>query len=404
MTARALVERPYSPDWVILVGHPMRFLPLIFRNALRNRRRTILTILSIGMSLFLISTLRTLLEQLESPPLTEESATRILTRHQTSLANVLPISYREKIRQTPGVVEVSAYQWVGGIYKDPANFFAQFAVDPDHFFNVYPDIHTQAAEQKEAFMKERSAALAGGGLAKRFGWNIGDRITLKSTFFPANIDLVIRGLLQDGGSENLLLIRHDYLNELWNNYNSSGVFAVRVRSAEEIPAVIDTIDSGFSSSTAPTKTETEKAFVLGFVSMLGNVRTLVVSISTVLIFTIVLVAANTMAMSIRERTGEIAIMKTLGFAPGNILSVLIGESAVIAVIGGLLGSISARLIYSRIDFSSWTTGFIQTFDVTWWTVGLAAVIALAVAFTSTFVPAWNASRIPIAEAVRRRGE
>src|SRR5204863_2622419 len=139
----------------------MRFLPLIFRNALRNRRRTILTILSIGMSLFLISTLRTLLEQLESPPLTEESATRILTRHQTSLANVLPISYREKIRQVPGVTEVSAYQWVGGIYKDPSNFFAQFAVDADRFFNVYSDIHTLEPEQKEAFLKEKTAALAG---------------------------------------------------------------------------------------------------------------------------------------------------------------------------------------------------------------------------------------------------
>src|SRR5215510_9714347 len=125
----------------------MKFLPLILRNAFRNRRRTILTILSISMSLFLVSTLWTLLEQLESPPLTEESATRVLTRHQTSLANVLPISYRDKIRSMPGVRAVSAYQWVGGIYKDPANFFAQFAVDPDRFFDVYPDIHTLAPEQ-----------------------------------------------------------------------------------------------------------------------------------------------------------------------------------------------------------------------------------------------------------------
>jgi putative ABC transport system permease protein len=382
----------------------MRFLPLILRNALRNRRRTVLTVLSIGMSLFLISTLRTLLEQLESPPLTEESATRILTRHQTSLANVLPISYREKIRQTPGVVEVSAYQWVGGVYKDPANFFAQFAVDADRFFSVYPDIHPLAEEQKEAFLKEKTAALAGVGIAKRYGWNLGDRITLQGTILAKNIDLVIRGFIQDGGSENLLLLRHDYLNELWNNYDGSGVFAIRVRSAEEIPAIIDTIDSTFSSSTAPTKTETEKAFVLGFVSMLGNVRTLVVSISTVLIFTIILVAANTMAMSIRERTGEIAILKTLGFAPGHILSVLIGESAVIAVVGGLLGALSARYVYARMDISAMTTGFIQTFDVTWGTVALAAGISLAVAFTSTLVPAWNASRIPIADAVRRRGE
>jgi putative ABC transport system permease protein len=382
----------------------MKFLRLILRNAFRNKRRSVLTILSISMSLFLISTLRTLLEQLESPPLTAESATRVLTRHQTSLANVLPIAYREKIRQTPGVVEVSAYQWVGGIYKDPANFFAQFAVDPDRFFTIYPDIHTLAPDQKEAFQKERTAALAGVGLAKRFGWKLGDRITLKGTIFSADIALVIRGFIQDAGSENLLLMRHDYLNKLWNDYDSSGVFAIRARSAEEIPAVIDSIDGMFANSTAPTKTETEKAFVLGFVSMLGNVRTLVVSISTVLIFTIILVAANTMAMSIRERTGEIAILKTLGFAPGHILGILIGESAMIAVTGGLLGSITARVIYSGINISAMTTGFIERFNVTWTTVAFAAGIALVVAFTSTFIPAWNASRLAIADAVRRRGE
>jgi putative ABC transport system permease protein len=382
----------------------MKFLRLILRNAFRNKRRSVLTILSISMSLFLISTLRTLLEQLESPPLTPESSTRVLTRHQTSLANTLPIAYREKIRQTPGVVEVSAYQWVGGIYKDPANFFAQFAVDPDRFFTIYPDIHTLAPDQKEAFQKERTAALAGVGLAKLYGWKLGDRITLKGTIFSADIGLVIRGFIQDAGSENMLLLRHDYLNELWNNYDSSGVFAIRARSAEEIPAVIDSIDGMFANSTAPTKTETEKAFVLGFVSMLGNVRTLVVSISTVLIFTIILVAANTMAMSIRERTGEIAILKTLGFAPGHILGVLIGESALIAVTGGLLGSIAARVIYSFVNISAMTTGFIERFNVTWTTVAFAAGIALVVAFASTFAPAWNASRLVIADAVRRRGE
>jgi putative ABC transport system permease protein len=382
----------------------MKFFPLILRNAFRNRRRTILTILSISMSLFLVSTLWTLLEQLESPPLTPESATRVLTRHQTSLANVLPISYRDKIRNMPGVTAVSAYQWVGGIYKDPANFFAQFAVDPDRFFDVYPDIHPLAPEQKEMFTKERTAALAGVALAKRYGWNVGDRITLQGTIFSSNIELIICGLIQDGGSENLLLLRHDYLNELWNKYESSGVFAVRVRSAEEIPAVIEAIDSTFVSSTAPTKTETEKAFVLGFVSMLGNVRSLVMSISTVLIFTIILVAANTMAMSIRERTGEIAILKTLGFSPGHVLTVLIAESAVIALVGGLIGALGARYLLGGLDFNAYTTGFIQVFDVRWLTVAMACAISLMVAFASTMVPAWTASRIPISEAVRRRGE
>src|SRR5262249_8203354 len=156
---------------------------------------------------------------------------------------------------------------------------------------------------------------------------------------------------------------------------------------------IEAIDSQFLSSTAPTKTETEKAFLLGFVSMIGNVRSLVVSISTVLIFTIILVAANTMAMSIRERTSEIAILKTLGFSPKHILGVLIAGSALIAVAGGLIGSLGARYLFAGIDFAAFTTGFIQVLNVKWGTVMLAAGISLAVALTSTLVPAWSASRI-----------
>jgi len=382
----------------------MKFLPLILRNALRNRRRTILTILSISMSLFLISTLRTVLEALESPPLTADSATRVLTRHQTSLANTMPIAYRDRIRQMPGVKEVSAYQWVGGIYKDPANFFAQFAVDADRIFDIYTDIHPLAAEQKEAFMKERTAALAGVSLAKRYGWNIGDRITLQGTFFPRDIELVICGFVKDGGSENLLLLRYDYLNELWGNFNGASTFAIKARSTEEIPAVIDTVDSTFMSSTAPTKTETEKAFVLGFMSMWGNVRTLVVSVSTVLTFTIILVAANTMAMSIRERTGEIAILRTLGFSPAHVLAMLISESTLIALAGGLLGAIGARYLFAEMDLNAMTMGFLQVLDVTWGTILLAAGVSLVVAFASTFVPAWTASRLAIADAMRRRGE
>ena len=383
----------------------MKFIRLILKNTFRNRRRTILTILSISMSLFLISTLRTLLESLESPPLTADSATRVLTRHQTSLANLIPIAYRDRIRQMPGVKEISAYQWFGGVYKDPSNFFGQFAVDADRFFDIYTDIHVESAEQKDAFIKERTAALAGVSLAKRQGWKIGDRITLQGTAFPVNPELIIRGFVKDAGSDGLLLFRFDYLSELFRNpLNGTSTYVIKVRSAEEIPAVIDTIDGTFANSTAPTKTETEKAFLLGFMSMLGNVRTLVVSISTVVIFTIILVAANTMAMSIRERIGEIAILKTLGFSPGQMLGVLISESVIIALAGGLLGSLAARYIFGAVDMDALSMGFIPVVNVRWTTVTLAAGISIVVAFASTFVPAWSASRLPIAEAMRRRGE
>src|SRR5437870_7157335 len=202
----------------------MKFLPLIFRNAFRNRRRTILTILSISMSLFLISTLWTLLQQLESPPLTPDSATRIITRHQTSLANTMPISYREKIRAIPGVEEVSTYQWYGGVYKDPANFFAQFAVDPLPFFKIYSDIHPLAPEQFEAFLKERPAALAGVNLAKVYGWHIGDRITLQGTIFPRNMELTIRGFVSGGAGDSVLFFHYDYLNEAMPYLNGASRF------------------------------------------------------------------------------------------------------------------------------------------------------------------------------------
>jgi putative ABC transport system permease protein len=382
----------------------MKFLRLILKNTLRNRRRTILTILSISMSLFLISTLRTLLTSLEAPPMTPDSARRVVTRHHTSLANMMPIAYRERIQRIPGVEQVVANQWWGGVYKDPANFFAQFAVDADRFFDVYTEVQIAAPDQKDAFIREKTAALAGVNLAETYGWKLGDRVTLEGTIFPANAETIIRGFVTGGGSENTFYFHWDYFNELVGNMNLAGTFAIKARSADEIPAIVEAVDATFANSTAPTKTETEKAFILGFMSMWGNVRTLVVSISTVVLFTIILVAANTMAMSIRERTGEIAILKTLGFSPAHVLGMMVTESAFIAVAGGLAGSLGARYLFAALDFNDLTMGFIPAFDVTWGTVALSIGISLVVAFTSTLVPAWGASRLAIADAIRRRGE
>jgi putative ABC transport system permease protein len=382
----------------------MKLLPLIVRNAFRNRRRTILTILSIGMSLFLISTLKTLLDSLESPPLTPDSAKRVIVRHQTSLGNTMPIAYRERIRQVPGVDSVVATQWFGGVYKDPANFFAQFAVDADRFFDVYSEIKTQSPDQQQTFIKERTASLAGVKLAQRFGWKVGDRITLQGAIFPTNVETTICGLLEGGGSDSTFYFHWDYFNELLKNPNFAGTFTVKAKSSDDLPAIAEAIDTQFQNSTAPTKTETEQAFILGFTSMWGDVRTLIVSICTIVLFTVVLVAANTMAMSIRERTGEIAILKTLGFSPGTVLTMMVLESIVIAVAGGLFGSVGARALFGAVDMQMLSGGFLQGFTVGADTIMLSVGIALIVAFTSTALPAWNASRIPIAEAVRRRGE
>ena len=381
----------------------MRFVPFILRNAFRNKRRTILTILSIGMSLFLISTLKTVLDELESPPSTPESAKRVVTRHLNGLGSTMPVAHRERIRQVPGVEEVIASQWFGGIYKDPANFFPQFAVDAEKFEVVYPEIKTQTPDQMEAFIKLRTGGLAGVDLAKRYGWKVGDRITLQGNIFPADPELTLTGLVSGGGSAGNLYFHWDYLNELFPQ-NMSGTFIVKAKDAQDIPAISEGVDAVFSNTTAPTKTETESAFILSFASMWGNVRLLLASIATVVIFTVILVAANTMAMSIRERTGEIAILKTVGFAPGQIFTMLIVESVLIALTGGLLGSLGGRILYQFINLNSVSSGFIQTMTVRWSTIAISAGIAIVVAVFSTLIPAYSASRLPIAVAVRRRGE
>ncbi len=382
----------------------MKFLRIIFRNAFRNKRRTILTILSIGMSLFLISTLRTLLTSLESPPLTPESAKRVVTRHQTSLGAMMPVSYREKIKSVPGVDDVTATQWFGGVYKDPSFFFAQFAVDADRFLEIYAEARVQSPDQAGCFKRERTGALAGVKLAKRFDWKVGDTVTIDSQIFSVKAETRICGLVDGGGSEATYYFHYDYFNELLNNAGVAGTFTVKAKSPDDLTAISTAIDDMFRNSTAPTKTETESAFILGFASMWGDVRTLIVSISTIVLFTVVLVAANTMAMSIRERTGEIAILKTLGFSPGSVLSMMVAESVVIAASGGLGGALAAKFIFGSVDMQMLSGGFLQGFFVQWSTVLMSLGIALIVALTSTTFPAWSASRIPIAEAVRRRGE
>jgi putative ABC transport system permease protein len=315
----------------------------------------------------------------------------------------MPVAHRGRIRSIPGVEEAISSQWFGGIYKDRSNFFPQFALDADKFSVVYPEIHTQTPEQMDNFVKLRTGALAGEELARRFGWKVGERITLQGDIFPVDPELTITGLVSGGGSEGTLYFHWDYLNELFPQ-NIAGIFVVKAKNAEDIPAISENIDAMFANTTAPTKTETESAFILSFASMWGNVRLLVASIATVVIFTVILVAANTMAMSIRERTGEIAILKTVGFSPGQIFGMLITESVLIALSGGLLGSLGGRFFYGFINLNNYTQGFIQTMTVRWTTIGMAAGISIVVAMFSTLIPALAASRLPIAVAVRRRGE
>ncbi|MDA2937887.1 FtsX-like permease family protein [Acidobacteria bacterium AH-259-A15] len=379
----------------------MKFLRLLLKNVFRNRRRTFLTVTSIAVSLFLVATLRTVLTELQNPPETPESALRLITRHRVSLANILPIAYRDKIAKVEGVQAVIGSMWFGGVYKDPSNFFAQFAVNTDQFFEVNADIII-AEEHKQAFLEDRTGAIAGNNLADRFGWKIGDKIHLKGALFRFDPELTLRGVYEGGSDEgNTLFFHWDYFNEGMNNAAFTGTYSIKARSAEDVPRIADQVDALFQNSTAPTKTETEKAFLLGFVEMMGNVQFFITSICAVVIFAILLVAANTMAMSIRERVREIGVLKALGFRKLQILSLLLGESICLALGGALIGSWSARILYSGVSMAKVTGGMIQRFHVTPGTLLLCAAIGLLVGILSAGIPAWRASQRSVVDALRR---
>jgi putative ABC transport system permease protein len=379
----------------------MKFFWLLYKNVMRNRRRTLLTVTSIAVSLFLVTTLLTLLNELQNPIETPASALRLITRHKVSLFNSLPIAYRQKIAKVDGVEAVMGSMWFGGVYKDPANFFGQFAADTEQFFQVNADM-ILPEEQKEAFLKDRTGCLVGNSLAKRFGWKIGDKIHLKGALFQFDPEMTVRAIYAGGADLGSTLFFHwEYFNEGLNNAGFTGTYTIRARSAAEVPKIADQVDALFQNAPVPTKTETERAFILGFVSMLGNVQFLITSICSAVIFAIILVAANTMAMSIRERVREIGVLKTLGFYNDRILFLLIGESMLLALFGTLLGALGARVLYSHLDIATLTSGFLLRLNVNPRILLTCTAIGCGVGLLAAGVPAWRASRFPVVEALRR---
>jgi putative ABC transport system permease protein len=386
----------------------MKYIRLLWQNVLRNRRRTFLTITSIAVSLFLIATLLTMLREMENPPQTPQSALRLLTRHRVSLANILPISYRSKIARVDGVEAVIGSMWFGGIYKDPKNFFAQFAVDTDQFFQIYGDVELPE-EQKAAFIGDRTAALVGQNLANRFDWKLGDRITLKGALFDFDPELTVRGIYSGGSDDGSTLYFHwEYFNEGIKKVfpgggdavNFTGFYVMRASSAEKVPAIADAVDELFKNTSSPTKTESEKSFLLGFLAMMGNIRMLVTSICSVMMFTIILVAANTMAMSIRERVREIGILKALGFRRYQVLMLLIGESVFLSLSGALIGAIGAKVLFAKANLASATGGMFQQLIVRPGTIAFCALLGIAVGVLSAGIPAWQAARRKVVDALR----
>jgi len=379
----------------------LRFLPLIVKSSMRSKRRSLLAIASAAISICLLGILMAIYNAFyvaDAPP---QQALLMITRNRISPAIKLPLEYETKIRRVPGVREVMPLQYFGGTYKDPKNIFGRYAVDRTRLFPMHVD-HKISEDQKLAFLREKRGAVSGKGLADRFGWKIGERITLKGDLFPVNVDLILVGTFEDPQDNNILLFGIDYLFDLVPQRLKDRVFAFEVEadSPESVPRISGEIDELFRNSPARTKTEAERAYQLSYISMLGNVRGFLASISLALTFTLLLVTANTMAMSARERVREVGVLKTLGFSTADILGMILGESAFLALVGGAIGCGLARILISLLSRLPVVIVPLSGLNLSAPLLAMLLLVGVAVGLASALIPAWTAARTPILQALR----
>jgi putative ABC transport system permease protein len=384
----------------------MYLVKLITRNALRHRLRTTLTVLGLTIAVLAYGLLHTVVDAWYAGAAAALNA-RLVTRNAISLVFPLPLSYENRIRGVEGVTTVARSNWFGGVYRDPKNFFAQFAVS-DNYLDLYPEFILPAAERAD-YLRDRKGCLIGRQLATQFGFKVGDVIPIKGTIFPGTWDFAVRGIL-DGRDESTItrqLIFHwDYLNESVRKTtprraDQVGIYVLGVANPDEAADVSRRVDGVFKNSLAETLTETEQAFQLGFVAMSNQIIAAIRVVSYVVILIIMAVMANAMAMSARERTTEYATLKALGFGPGFLALLMFGESLTLCIAGGGLGMLLTPPAASI--FRQATGGVFPVFHVSRDTVLLQAACAGVVGVAAAIIPAIQAARVRIVEGLRAIG-
>jgi putative ABC transport system permease protein len=381
---------------------------LVVKNTLRNKRRSLLTVISVAVSLLLLTFLISIwrLFYLEQP--TEKTALRLITRHRVSMAILLPMFYRERIRTIPGVAHVVPLSWVGNRYKDdrPENMFAQFATDPEEIFKVYPEDRVDPA-QYQAWIHDRNGVAVTRSLARKHGWKLGDRIFLSRNLYPIDLDLTVRAIYDAPPLGEGMCFDIRLLGEAMPIVkDKADMFVLLVDSPQSVPRVAAAVDEMFRNSPQPTHSESEKAFELDFLATLGNIKAFILSISTAVVFAILLVVANTIAMSIRERTREVAVLKTLGFDRTTILGLFVAEAVLLAITGGIIGTLGAKLLIASIASSPKFAIFAAFFAgarVRFPTMAAGLLTATAVGLLSALLPSYHASRRSIVDGLRHIG-
>jgi putative ABC transport system permease protein len=374
---------------------------LVIKNLLRNRRRTILTFLSIATSIMLLAAFCATYRYFDHPLMPSDFRLVLMVSARTSMMIPLPLSYGERIARLPGVAAATPINMVDGLYGGQDDLLFALASDPATFLKIYPDWHLPD-DQRAAYLREKTAALAGRRTALKYGWKLGDRIHLRSPGYYVDLDLILRGIYTSE-DESLLGFHWDYLNEALGRPDTPGGYWVRARTEADVPRLMQTIDNQFRNGELETHTQPMGQWVLDMLAMIGNVKLIVLSVSAAMVFAVLLVVANTMGMSIRERTAELAILRVLGFRPKYVLALLAAEALTICVAGALVGCLAAGTVFALLG--GYRVGgampiYVQV-DVV--TVGLVLSVALVVGLSSTLVPAYRASRMSIAEALRYVG-
>src|SRR5215813_4203042 len=381
----------------------MKFSRLILANLFRKKIRLLLTIGSFAVALFLFAFLGVVRDAFNRGA-DVAGADRLVIINRTSIINPIPLSYRDEILRIPGVKYITHNNWFGGVYKDEKNFFPQFVIDPENQRQVFPEFSVPE-DQWNTFVKDREGAIVGERTMERFHWKVGDRIPIKTTLYGGgswefNIDGVYRGKrAQD--DETQFWFQWDYFEERIPDRlkGNIGWYVLRVDNPEQSPRIAKAIDEEFANSPYETKTETESAFAAGWVKQFGNIKFLIVTIGAVVFFTLLLVTGNTMAISVRERTGELAVLKAIGFSDRKVLAFVLGESLVIAVVGGLLGLGLALVAVPLLSRA--LTGLVPVLFLSPTILLFGFVAALFVGFISGFLPGLGAMRLRVVNALRR---
>jgi putative ABC transport system permease protein len=383
----------------------MRFLPLVWKNLARRKVRTTFTALSIVVA-FLLFGILAAIRLAFSAGVDVTGVDRLAVTHKVSIIQPLPISYGDQIAHVPGVREVTHANWFGGVYKDPKNFFPRMAVDPPTYLDIYPEIKLPE-EQKRAWLADRTGAIVGRFTADRFGFKVGDRIPILATIYTKRDggrtwDFTVDGIFDapKGFDTSALFFQYDYLKEALFASNQVGWYIIRINDPQHAQRIVDQIDALFANSHAETKTSTEKAFAEGFAKQAGDIGEIITGIVSAVFFTLLLVAGNTMAQSVRERTSELAVLKTIGFSNTSVLAMVLAESVLLLVLGGVIGIGLAEPLIPLISKGSNGMLSLPPVGAGSWALGVSLMLAIGVLVGA--LPAWSAMRLNIVDALARR--